>query len=419
MSGLRSAVVWGGAQTGIRLALGLVSIKVAALIIGPIGVALVGQLANVLSLLSGVIGNAIQTAVVKGTASEQAAGRAMPLGLWGTAARWLAGLSLVVAAVMVLASSRLAQWMFDDAGLGWVVALAAAVLPLTVLFQWLQGVLTGLKDFRLVAITQIVSSLIGVAIVVGLTLHSGLPGALAGTALASASSFVVAMAWVRHAGLPQVAASLKRWQPDSLGPMIAHYPMLLVHSASVPLAALFVRSMLIDRVGVAEAGLWQAATRITDNYTIVIPTILSMYVMPTLAGMRGTARFRAAVFRMALGAAVLVAAMASAVFIWREWIVGVLLSEAFRPVSELLTWMLIGDVFRMATWPLRSALVVQDRAFAYMLVEAGAAVCQIATTYALLESQGMQAAPVAYCLTWAVVLVVVVLLHARHASSNQ
>jgi hypothetical protein len=257
------------------------------------------------------------------------------------------------------------------------------------------------------------AGLVGAVLFIGLSYGYGLVGALLGTALAIASSFLVALACAHVAGSREVAQSLRQWQPALLRPMIRHYPMLIVHSASVPLAALLVRAALIDGVGVEQAGLWQAASRLADLYTQVLLTALSMYVVPTLSGIRDAGRFRIAVFGMSLRVAVPVAVMGMAIYLGRAWIVEVVFSPAFGPVASLLGWMLLGDVFRLAAWPLRAALVVQNRAMSYMLVEGGAAVCQVGATHLLLAGYGLHAAPLAYCGTGLAVLCAVTLLHAQ------
>lgn len=411
--GMRAAVKWSAVQTVLRFVLGFASIKVTAVVIGPSGLALVAQLSNMVTLLKGVLASAITTSVVKETAREVAAGNAPPLDVWGTAARWLAGLTLVAGTLMVLASGYLSRWMFDRDDLTWVVPLMAIAVTSAALFDWVQSVLTGLKDYRLVAICQMVSAFVGAVIFIGLAYAFGLPGALAGTVLAMAASFGAVLWCTRIAGLRDVTQSLRRWQPALLRFMLGHYPMLLVHSAAVPLTALLVRSALIAELGVEQAGYWQAASRLTDMYTQVLLTALSMYVMPTLSGIGNSVKLRSAAYGIALKAAALTAAMAAGIYLNREWLVSIVFTKEFGPVRDLLGFMLLGDVCQIATWPLRAALVVQNRSVSYMAVAASAACCQIGLTHLLLPARGLIAAPMAYCATWLTVLGVLALIHRR------
>jgi PST family polysaccharide transporter len=152
-------------------------------------------------------------------------------------------------------------------------------------------------------------------------------------------------------------------------------------------------------------------------YTQILLTALSMYVMPTLSGIGDSAKLRSAAYGIALKAAALTGVMAVGIYLGRDWIVAIVFTKEFGPVRDLLGFMLLGDVFQIATWPLRAALVAQNRSLSYMSVAAGAAGCQIALTYLLMAGHGLAAAPIAYCATWLAALGILALIHARRHSS--
>ena len=128
-AGLTAAFGWSVLQNLLRLLLSFLSVKVTAVLLGPSGIALVGQAGNFISLLKDALGNAIGTAVVKMTAEQGNEGRErMPL-LWGTAVRLAAMLGIVVGMVVAAASRPLASWLFGHGDLWPVVALSGLVLP--------------------------------------------------------------------------------------------------------------------------------------------------------------------------------------------------------------------------------------------------------------------------------------------------
>ena len=409
---LRSALGWSGAQTVVRLVVGFVSIKATAVLLGPAGIALIGQIGNLLTLLGGTLGNAIQSAVTKMTAEGESQGE-RPVVLWGTALRLTAMLGAVAGAVVIALSAPLARWLLDAPGFWPVIVLAGTVLPVLMVYQTLNGVLTGRRLFHLVAITNVGATIVGAALFITLSLRFGLAGGLTGTALAYAANLAVIAIVIRQAGVFEGVSLANTWSSALLRPIAAFYPMLLVHSAAGPLATLLVRDALIGGVGVDQAGLWQATLRLSEMYTQVLLTALSMYSLPTLAAIREPAAFRRELFGMTLKMGAITALAGLILFLVRDWIVPLIFDTRFRPVANLLGWQLVGDVFKLAAWPLRSALMVQARQLTYMAVEAGAAAVQIVLTHALLPSMGLQAATVAYAATWGIGLTVLLLLHVR------
>jgi PST family polysaccharide transporter len=189
--------------------------------------------------------------------------------------------------------------------------------------------------------------------------------------------------------------------------------MLLVHSAALPLALLVVRDTLIERFGASQAGLWQASVRLSDMYTMVILALLAMYSLPTLAGARDDAEFRHVMSRLVLYCLAFGGVSALVLFAARDLVVSLVFTREFGPVRDLWPWQLVGDVFMLAGWPMRSALTARQRTLAYMAVEAGIGVGMVASTWLLIDQVGMVAANVSHALVWTVAFLVLVLLHWR------
>ena len=417
-SSLRSAFGWGTAQAVVRMAVGFASIKVTAVFLGPAGIALVGQAGNFLTLIQGTLGNAIQTAVTKMTAEREGEGSLSHLPLWGTAMRLAIGLALVVGALVIVLHRPLSAWLFGREDLWPVVVVVGLILPFTMLNLALSGILTGQRSFRLVALTNMSTTVLGAAIFIALSYTFGLMGGLIGTVLAVGSGLLVILAIVRLAKAIPVTQCLALWRPALLPTIFAFYPMLLVHSAAEPLTLLLVRDALIGAAGADQAGLWQAALRLSNMYTMVLITTLSMYSLATLSAISEPVQFRRVMFGMAVKMGAATAAAAFAIFLCRDLIVHTVFTAQFLPVRDLLGAQLIGDVLNLAGWPLHSALMAQNRSKTYMTLEVGVAVSQIAVTHLLLPSTGVSAAPTAYAVASGVALFALVVLHWRLRPRN-
>ena len=412
-SSLRSAFGWGSAQAAVRLVVGFVSIKVTAVYLGPAGIALVGQTGNFLTLLQGTMGNAIQTAVTKITAEREAAGDQSHFPLWGTAMRLAVGLALAVGAMVVLLNRPLSAWLFGQEDLWPVVVLIGVILPFTMSTLVLSGILTGLKQFRLIAFTNMGSTVLGAAIFISLSYAFGLMGGLFGTILAVGGGLLVILAIVQSAKAIRVSQCFSHWRPALLPSIFAFYPMLLVHAAAEPLTLLMVRDALIGASGVDQAGLWQATLRLSNIYTLVLLTTLSMYSLPTLSAISDPRRFRKVMFGMAVKMGAATAGVALVIYLCRDLIVRAVFTAQFMPVRDLLGVQLLGDVLNLAGWPLHSALMAQDRSRTYMILEVLVAVSQVAVTHLLLPRIGVSAAPTAYAAASGMALAVLVALHWR------
>src|SRR5690349_20821198 len=119
---LSAALRWSGLQTIVRIVVGFASAKVSALYLGPSGIALVGQVGNLMQVVHGAIGNGAQTAVVQMTAvrheKHQAVGE-----LWSTALVIVVGLSSTIALISLFASRAVSTWLLSSEQYGSAVAL--------------------------------------------------------------------------------------------------------------------------------------------------------------------------------------------------------------------------------------------------------------------------------------------------------
>lgn len=406
---LKTALFWGGAQTVIRMVLSFVSIKVTAVFLGPAGLALVGQLGNFISLLQGTLGNAIQTGVVKLTA-EAGGDRNRLQALWGTSLRLAVGLGIAAALVVGVAAVPLSTWLLGDGKYWPVLVLAGCCMPFVLANLVLTGALNGLKKINALGMVAIGSALLGSLMFIPLSYVLGIWGGLIGTTLSYGLSFVVALVMISRSREASASDFLRGWRGGVAASLIAFYPMLLVHSVAEPAASILVRDALASNLGLKQAGFWQATLRLSDMYTMVLTTALSMYLMPHLSSISDARRFGRELARTVLLVALLTGLAAGALYLLRDLVIVLVFTREFEPVRDLLAYQLVGDVFKMAGWPIRMALVIKMRSASYMLVEAGVAVTQILLTYYWVKEMGVQSATLAYALTWGAWLVVTLII---------
>jgi PST family polysaccharide transporter len=411
---LQSAAVWSAASTGTRLLVGFLSIKVTAVYLGPAGLALVGQLGNFISLLQSTLGNAVNSAVVKIAAESESRDPERAAAVVGTALRMILWISVGAAILILLLHGPLTVWLLDDVAFAPVLIGLALSLPLVMIGTLAVAVFTAQRLFALVSLTNIIATSGGTLIFVSLCWLYGLWGGLIGIIATYPLTWFVAATLSRRNSRANV---LTYWRDASwkcVRPIASFYPMLLTHSVALPLSVLLVRDMLIGEFGAQQTGFWQASFRLSDMYTIIFIAALSMYSLPTLSAANGSEQFRA-VLRQLVGVCFTVAAGgALLLYLGRELVVQIVFTHEFAPVSRLWSWQLLGDVFLIAGWPMRSALMASGRAKTYMLVEASIGIGFVVITKALLECAGLLSANIAHAIVWITVFAVLIVLH-RHA----
>lgn len=419
---LKKALVWSGVQSVLRLGLSFLSIKVTAFYLGPAGLALVGQLGNFITLLSGGLGNAIQTGVIKLTA-EHEGNPEQQRAVWSSAFTLSTWLALGFGLLVCILAMPLSAWLLEDTAYWPAFVLIGGLTPFLLWNLVLTGAVNGIKQINALGAISVAATVAGAVIFIPLSYVFGIPGGLAGTAISSGAAFVVVLAalfWIREIRPRHFLAG---HQPDIIKKLMSFYPMLIVHSVAVPLATLLVRDMISSHLGLQQAGFWQAAWRLSDMYTQVLMLALSMFLMPHLSGIKEERVFGHELRSIVFKVTALTALAALALYLLRDWLILIVFTHEFKPVSDLLLFQLLGDIFKMAGWPIRMALVIKLRARWYMFIEVAIALLQVTLTQFLLAGYGVKGATMAYAASWLAALIVLFIVtreywHVRRATQD-
>ena len=401
---LHTALGWSSISALLKIGLGFFSAKVSAVYLGPAGMVLVGQINNFMQVTAGAIGNGANTAVVNLTA-EQAASRDKLQQLWGSAMRLVIALAALTGLVVALAAGPLSSWLFFTAAYWPIIVLAGFVLVLAVADNVVNGALNGLKQLNAIARAGIVASVIEFALFVSLTYGYGVGGALIAMTLVYMVRLAISCSIAIRSGLIQPAELFRGFDRQSLRDIVGFYPMLLAHSIALPLGLLLVRGIVVRGAGLEQAGFLQAAWRLSDVYIGVLTTALGLFFMAQFSSLSEEAERGAMLRRTIVQVTAVTAAAALGIYVLRDLVVRLLLTPQFLPMTFLLPVQLLGDVFKMACYPLQVALVSRRRSAAYIAQAIATPAAYVMLTSLAVPAFGAKAAPMAYAAAYAVVFV--------------
>ena len=164
-------------STLVSMCTGLVSVKVVASIIGPAGVALVGQLSNFSSIALALATGGISSGTTKYVA-EYKGDESKVKQYIATAFRITVACSHVIGLLLLLLCKPLSKLVMLTPQYWYVFAVFGFTIICYGLNTLIVSIVNGYKQFNKYVKVNIVSSLFGVCFTVALVLLWGLPGAL-------------------------------------------------------------------------------------------------------------------------------------------------------------------------------------------------------------------------------------------------
>ncbi len=355
-------------STLVRMLTGLISVKVVASIIGPAGVALVGQLNNFASIVMSLSSGGINSGIVKYVA-EYKEDEAKIKDYLSTALRITVSCSLVVGIAMIVLHRYLSEYVMLSPDYGYVFVIFGFTVLLYALNSMLASVINGFKEFKKYVKINIAGSLLGLVFTLSFVITLGLEGALISAVTFQSVMLFVTLWMVRK--LPWVHwGYFKEKLSGVVSKQYFRYTLMTLTSAAiVPVSQMLLRGYVISEISPVEAGWWEAMNRISNMYLMVITTSFTVYYLPRLSELTDRMELRREIFKAYKVIVPMMLSGFTLIYLLRGFIIRLLFTPEFLPMENLFIWQLIGDFFKICSWLLAFQMVAKSMTRVFMITE--------------------------------------------------
>ncbi|MCF8341585.1 MAG: O-antigen translocase [Chitinophagaceae bacterium] len=382
-------------STIIKVAAGMVSTKVVAAVIGPSGIALIGQLNNfstiVLNIATGGIANGVTKYVAENSGEEDKINKFIHTALWLTIV-----LSIFCGLVMAFGANYFSILILKS----YEYAIVFLLFGITILFYALNmlllAIVNGQKNFNLFIRINLINSVVGLSFSVMLSLWFGVIGAMVSVVSYQSLVFIITLFLLRNAIWLKWTLFKGRFDFKNLKLLSNYSLMVLVSAFIIPVSQLLVRSYLAKKVSVSDAGLWEGINRISGiNLTIILPSF-SVYYLPRLSELKTDHEIRDEIWYVYKLLIPFLIITSLGIFIFRHFIISTLYTNDFLPMEDLFAPQLIGDVIKMCGWILGYILVVKTMTKVYIIMEILNYTSFVIFTYIFTDHYGIKGATYAH-----------------------
>ncbi|WP_264529401.1 O-antigen translocase [Flavobacterium sp. N502540] len=334
----------------LKIGIGFITSKLMAIFIGPTGMALVGNLRNFSSSLESISTLGFTNGIVKYVA-ENKENKIRLREIVSTVFISLLTITLVLSLVLYFFASFWNNQIFgNNFDYDIVFKAIALVLPWYAISIFLLSLINGLGKFKLVIWLNILGNAIGLLVSIYMILNFKTLGALLSIVISPALLFFATFYFINKDFNFFKIIRFRYFDVNVLKNLSSYSLMALVSSVLGPLVYLIIRKNVIETVGLEQAGFWETIVRISNYYMMFVTTILSVYFLPKLAVAKSnqeTKKIFWSFYRNILPPFVIALIV---IYYTRFFIVKLLFTDEFLPVTTLFFWQLIGDVLRAASW---------------------------------------------------------------------
>ncbi len=239
-------------STLVRMCTGLVSTKVVASIIGPSGVALLGQLNNLNSMLQGLAAGGVGNGVTKYLAENREDGGKVK-GYISNALKISAVFTTMISLVCIFGHNLLSRKVMMSDEYGYVFIVLGCTIFLFTLNTLLINILNGFKEFKKYVAINIYSSIVGLVFSVTLCLLWGLEGSMVSAVTFQSVVLFVTIFQCRKCPWFKREYFFAKYDRPIIRQYLQYTLMALTSLSIVPVTQMILRGYVISEISVTDA----------------------------------------------------------------------------------------------------------------------------------------------------------------------
>lgn len=396
---MRSSAIIGG-SSALTIVIGIIRVKVLALLLGPAGIGLLGIYQNIMGVATTVAGCGLGDSGVRNLAlsggSEEvltAVRRALLL------ANLLLG--LIGMSVVWFAREPIAQLVFE----GQIPANEVGWLGLGVLFTLLATsqicLLQGLRRIGDLARVSVISALAAASVGIMLVYILGQSGIVWFVIATPAMGMVVSTYFTRRLPVPDSNYDWLRVREQCQSMIKFGVPVMvaaLLNSGTQLLA----RSLILRELGIEATGYFEASWMISMTYLGFILGAMGADYYPRLtAAIQFPEKARRLVNEQGEMALLLGGTVILAMITLAPWVMYLLYSAAFEEAGELLRWQMLGSIIKLIGWPMGFVVLASGRSGLFVYTQLIWNAIFLLCLYLLLDKFGLLAVGLGFCIAYA------------------
>jgi len=410
----RSGLVF-GASTCVKLATGLIIIRIISSMLGADGLGQLGQLMSTMVIVNLLAGGGIVSGVIK-YVSEFEHDEPELKGYLGAGSCIVSLVGLVLGALILMTAGRLSDLLLGSPAYAPLLRCLAAAQLLIGVNTYTLSIISGHKDFGGFAWVNIAGSILGLAVTCFLIVRYQFRGAVLGLIVAPALMVAFSVPHAFRRGYLSMARLRPALDAFRIRRLLSFSGMLCVSAATIPVAQIIIRNKIAVQYGWTAAGYWQGVVRISDAYLQFVTVVLANYYLPELASARTMEALRERVAGGIKAAVPATLLMAAGVFLGRGLLQNLLFPPTFYPMRAFFLFQVIGDCLKIWAQTLGYITVAKGLAGVYVALELLQALLLVGFSWVGLRLAGPLGVTYAYALTFAIQLTVVAVLFRKYVS---
>ena len=403
--------------TGFRLVIAIVIQKLLAELVGASGIAKIGQLRNLMVILTSTSSLGVFNGVVKYTSELKKEERLLAKFFSTTFIFSIVGI-FVSSIVLFVFSSWISNQLFGSYTFEFIIKILALVVPAISLNRIFSGVVNGLSAYKQYAKIELIAFLISsVLLLYGLFQHD-INGVLIAIAIAPIVQLLVLL--YVFGGVLKTQVKLKGFSLHTpfTKALLTFAAMSFVSTVLINYIEIDIRSQITNQISSTQAGYWTAILFVSKNYMVFSTGLFTLYVIPRFAGIYSFQGFKKEVLYIYKTILPFFAVGMILIYIFRMLIIDVVY-PGFFGMEPLFKWQLAADFVRLSALVLAHQFLAKKMLISYIITEFISIILFYVFSKLLLDFYGIEGIVMAHFFRYVIYFIVVVIAIWIHFNNNK
>lgn len=366
---LKSSAIVGGAQA-LEIIIRMIRVKVAALLLGPQGVGLIGLFQSIIEFVGKFSNIGINSSAIRQVAESHGSGELKRVGV---TVKVLLRACLVTGAfgllITVIMSKLLSTWTFGTNERAAAIAFLGIAVLFTIYFQGQSAILQGTRRIKNLAQVMVLSAVVGTAMSIFLYAWIGERGIVPALICAAAINFAFSWWYVYRLNLPK---SMMTWSQTAreAKPMITLGIAFMWAGILTTGNEFVIKSLVIRGFGIDGGGIYQAAWALSGLFAGFILNAMGKDFYPRLTAVaeNNLSINRLVNEQIEVGVLIALPGLISTLA-FSPWIINIFYSAEFVKSAEMLPWFVVGVFGRVVSWPMGFIILAKGASMTFAFTE--------------------------------------------------
>jgi PST family polysaccharide transporter len=366
----------------------MVSVKIVSLIVGPAGIAFIGQLNNFSSIIYNLACGGIHSGVTKYVA-ENKQNISQVNSYISTSFKITLFSSALIGIVLVCLHNKISRLIMLSSNYGYIFVILGITVFCYALNNLFISILSGYNEYRKYISINIATNVVSLIFTIILVWLFKLKGALISIVTFQSVILFLTLWMIRKDIWVNRAAFFSKVDQDIIK-KYSHYALMNIAAISIlPVFQILLRRYVIVNISAVEAGWWEGMNKISSVITNFIWPFLNLYYLPRLSQSKTRKDIRNEMLRIYKLIMPILAMGLMIIYIFRLFMIRLLFTANFSPMEILIKWQLLGDLFRIAVDIFGFILVAKKMTKIYIALTVLCPVIYFGTSFVLVRINGI------------------------------